>query len=244
MEALGSLFYRLGDTFLPLGVLLLVLGTQEVDGTPEAFLWVMAGFGLAFFGQLLRILTIGFTEISYGEETGGLYAERLIQDGLYAFLRNPLYLGNFLIGVGLHWLSHRPMLLVCGALGLWVWTLLLVEAEEAYLEERFKEAYTLYKKRVPRFFPHRKSPWKALSPRRFETRRVLVKEADTVFAWTGTFFLMLARGYGEPLFRPSLLPILGACLLMLSVTWRPFRLVLQRAKKAPLVPDPSKDYNF
>ena len=80
---------------------------------------------MLFFGQFLRVLTVGFTEISYGEETGGLYAERLIQDGLYAFLRNPLYLGNFLIGVGLLWLSHRPMFLVCGALGLWAWTLLL-----------------------------------------------------------------------------------------------------------------------
>jgi len=53
MKALGSLFYRLGDTFLPLGVLLLVLGTQKVDGTPEAFLWVMAGFGLAFLASSL-----------------------------------------------------------------------------------------------------------------------------------------------------------------------------------------------
>ena len=229
---------------MPLGVLLLVLGTHEANGTPEASLWVMAGFGLAFFGQLLRVLTVGFTEISYGEETGGLYAEQLIQDGLYAFLRNPLYLGNFLIGVGLLWLTHRPTFLVCGALGLWAWTLLLVEAEEAYLEKRFKKAYALYKKRVPRFFPHIKTPWKGLNPGRFETRRVLVKEADTALAWTGTLCLMLARGYGEALLRPSPLPILGACLLMLSVAWRPFRILLHRAKKAPSVPNPSKGYNF
>jgi hypothetical protein len=204
----------------------------------------MTGFGLAFFGQFLRILTVGFTEISYGEETGGLYAERLIQDGLYTFLRNPLYLGNLLIGVGLLWLTHYPMLLVCGALGLWAWTLLLVEAEEAYLEKNFKEAYALYKNRVPRFLPHRKSPWKGLSPGRFEARRVLVKEADTALAWTGTSCLMLARGHGEALLRPSPLPILGACLLMLGVTWRPIRLVIHRTKKEPLVPNPSKDYIF
>lgn len=244
MEALGSLCYRLGDAFLPLGILLLVLGTNEAHGTPGAFVWTLVGFGLAFFGQLLRVLTVGFTEISYGEETGGLYAEKLIQDGLYGFLRNPLYLGNFLIAVGLLWLTHRPMFLVCGAVGLWAWTLLLVEAEEVYLEQGFKKSYGLYKNRVPRFFPRLRTPWKTLSLGHFEARRVLVKEADTVFGWTGTMCLMLVRGNGETLLRPSLFPILGACLLMLSVTWRPFRLILHRAKKEPLVPDASKDYNF
>ena len=86
--------------------------------------------------------------------------ERLTTSGPYAFVRNPLYVGSFLIGAGLA---------IAG--GSWLWLLLFlgffaamygptVAAEAARLTERFGHRYVEYATRVPAFVP-RLTPFKA-----------------------------------------------------------------------------------
>ena len=78
--------------------------------------------------------------------------EILTTGGPYRFVRNPLYIGSFLIAIGFS--------LVSGSI--WVWIIVLVyflmvyvpvvRYEEKILREKFPE-YTEYASRVPRFFP-------------------------------------------------------------------------------------------
>jgi protein-S-isoprenylcysteine O-methyltransferase Ste14 len=79
--------------------------------------------------------------------------ETLTTSGPYAFLRNPLYVGSFLIGAGL-----------AAAGGSWLWLILFlgffvvvygptISAEAERLTEQFGQRYVDYAARVPAFIP-------------------------------------------------------------------------------------------
>ncbi len=78
--------------------------------------------------------------------------DTIIDTGIYARTRNPMYLGMATAYPGLAILLHSmPALL------LWPIAILLVRAqvivrEEAYLEAKFGAPYLAYKARVPRWF--------------------------------------------------------------------------------------------
>ena len=56
-----------------------------------------AGFVVASIGQLLRVAVIGFAYITRGGRNRRIVADSLVQAGIFAHSRNPLYLGNLLI---------------------------------------------------------------------------------------------------------------------------------------------------
>jgi len=78
----------------------------------------------------------------------------LTQSGPYAFVRHPLYVGSFLLGLsfaimtGIVWLSLLFPLIFTA--------MYLPKAlrEEAFLRERYGDEYAAYADRVGRFFPH------------------------------------------------------------------------------------------
>jgi len=86
--------------------------------------------------------------------------ETLTTSGPYAFLRNPLYVGSFLVGAGLA---------VAG--GSWLWLVLFlgffavvygptIVAEAERLTEQFGQRYVDYSAKVPAFIP-RLTPFRA-----------------------------------------------------------------------------------
>lgn len=105
------------------------------------------GITLVLFGFLFRISARGY------KEENSLSGKNMVKDGPYAFVRNPMYLGTFLIGFGIIFVLFK------------IWTSLLflsvflliyipqVKKEEAALSRLFSEEYRDYRKTVPRFFP-------------------------------------------------------------------------------------------
>jgi protein-S-isoprenylcysteine O-methyltransferase Ste14 len=132
-----------------------------------------------------------------------LHSGRLVADGPYRHVRNPLYVGIFLLGVGEAPIASRlGGLVMVSALGLVCWR--LIGREEAELAARLGEAYRAYTARVPRL-------WPAIAPRvggaghRPDWRDGIVTElyfwafaiASWVFAWTldgGDFLRITAVG--------------------------------------------------
>lgn len=78
--------------------------------------------------------------------------EALVADGPYRYVRNPLYLGTLLIGVGLGVLAP-PVGWAVLVGGLWLVIQRLVGREEAVLLERHGEAFRRYRRAVPRLVP-------------------------------------------------------------------------------------------
>ena len=77
----------------------------------------------------------------------------LITDGIYAYVRNPVYGGMFLVCVGAVLIVNNLLLLVA-PLVCWIYmTLFLIFTEEKWLVDMYGEEYKEYCKKVNRCIP-------------------------------------------------------------------------------------------
>lgn len=134
--------------------------------TPIPFLLVMIwfaqptpasmvlGFSLITLGESLRFwgVSIAGSETRTTGKVGGTY---LITNGPFAFVRNPLYVGNMVLygGVGVMSMALFPWLLVLAVVWFYVQYSLIVSQEEEYLSQRFGAEFDEYKSSVGRFIP-------------------------------------------------------------------------------------------
>ena len=82
---------------------------------------------------------------------------KLVSRGLYQFMRNPVYVGLFLILFGEAVLFMSAVLLVYSLLWLLVLNLIVVFIEEPSLRRRFGDSYDDYLVSVPRWIPRLKA---------------------------------------------------------------------------------------
>jgi protein-S-isoprenylcysteine O-methyltransferase Ste14 len=75
----------------------------------------------------------------------------LVTDGIFAWLRNPMYVGLTVILAGLALLLASDWMLVMTIVFVPVIHFGVVRREERYLEAKFGDAYRRYKARVPRY---------------------------------------------------------------------------------------------
>jgi protein-S-isoprenylcysteine O-methyltransferase Ste14 len=85
-------------------------------------------------------------------QRGGMVGDRVIADGPYRFVRNPLYLGTVLNAVALALIMRPDAGVLCVVL-ITLFQFRLIFREEPYLRERLGEAYAAYLAQVPRFIP-------------------------------------------------------------------------------------------
>src|SRR5205085_1751915 len=65
-------------------------------------------FFISMIGLIIRIYTVGYSaENTSGRNTHGQVADSLNTKGIYSVVRNPLYLGNFFMWLGLAMLSFN-----------------------------------------------------------------------------------------------------------------------------------------
>jgi protein-S-isoprenylcysteine O-methyltransferase Ste14 len=139
----------------------LLLGAAVVGGAVQWFwpihisahAWVRSavGAGLALLGGSLVIVSnitlrrAGTTVDPSGPTT------TIVQDGVFRFTRNPMYLGGTLayIGFALVLNSIWPLVALIPSLALLHWGVVL--PEENYLEQKFGPAYSAYRDRVRRW---------------------------------------------------------------------------------------------
>jgi len=176
-------------------------------------------------GQILRALTIGLDYIVRGGRKGQIYAEGLVTSGLFAHCRNPLYLSNILFAVGLTLTANSLIFLLIGVPILIFSYYSIVVAEELYLMKKYRHQYAAYCYYTPRFTIAFKGLLRTITRHNFHWRRLLVKEYNTAYAWTGGLvLLLLLRSFNDPgHFTAGLrnsLYILGACLTLLYLLAR------------------------
>jgi len=196
LVALGNFFFRWRNGMFPLVFVPLWLlsrprpafGSSLADAALD-----LAGFAVALSGQLLRAGAIGYVYIVRGGKNRRLHAEDLVQEGMFALTRNPLYAGNFLIVLGLFTMIFSPLGYGVGVPFFALAYLAIVAAEEAYLLHKFGGVYADYCRRVPRFFPSLGALRKALAGHRFDWRRLARKEYGTTFTWVALALGIVAR---------------------------------------------------
>ncbi len=192
MISAGNLFFRFRNGLFPVIFILLALFTRPAFflGHPDLDkIVVTLGILIALAGQCFRLFVIGYAYIKRGGKDGKVYADDLVTQGVYAHSRNPMYVGNFMIAVGLGLVYGSP----------WVYFfvipffafvyLSIVEAEEAYLKKRFGKEFDDYAERVNRFWPNFRGLGKSLAGFEYNWKKVLRKDYGTLF---GTLFGIVA----------------------------------------------------
>jgi protein-S-isoprenylcysteine O-methyltransferase Ste14 len=184
MVRIGNFFFRYRNGLFPLAfVLALLVGNPEYPfGRPDVdTAFDLAGVVVALLGEALRALTIGYEYIIRGGRNRQVYAESLVQGGVFAHCRNPLYVGNVLIVLGLALVIHSaafylifiPFVLLAYAS--------IVAAEEVYLRGKFGAEYDDYCRRVNRWWPRWTGFSRSVEGMRFNWGRLVVKEFNTAF---------------------------------------------------------------
>ena len=121
----------------------------------NANIWsLLAGFLIALCGELLRLWGVSWAG-SETRTTGDVGGTFLIISGPFARVRNPLYVGNILMYVGLGLMSFAlfPYLQIAGLVFFYMQYSFIVREEENYLHKTFGLEFENYVKNVPRFFP-------------------------------------------------------------------------------------------
>lgn len=97
---------------------------------------------MSFVGFLIRFYTIGTTPHgTSGRNTKQQVAEVLNSTGIYATLRHPLYLGNYLIWIGIVTYVFNPLFILIISLIFWLYYDRIMFAEERFLEKKFGDEY-------------------------------------------------------------------------------------------------------
>jgi protein-S-isoprenylcysteine O-methyltransferase Ste14 len=169
--------------------LLLFIGGPSLLGNP--YLAAFSGLLIASVGQAIRATAVGLDYIIRGGRKRQVYAERLVQGGLFAHCRNPLYLGNLLIVLGLAVASDSLVFLTIAMPFFTFAYMAIVAAEENYLRGKFGTEFDDYCRRVPRFLPRIQGFRTTLSGMAFDWRRVISAEYGTAFAWFAVLILVL-----------------------------------------------------
>lgn len=135
--------------------------------------------GLA--GVFIRGYTVGHTPANTsGRNTQNQIADSLNRTGIYSIVRHPLYLGNFLMWLGISLLTCNAGFIAIFILIYWLYYERIMYAEEQFLREKFGTAYTQWADKTPAFLPNFKLFVKPSLP--FSWKKVLKKEKNGIFA--------------------------------------------------------------
>ena len=130
---------------------LLFLGIPLVArGSTSPFRWEV-GIALIVIGEAIRLAGVA----AAGTETRrrSRTVHRLVTYGIFAWVRNPLYVGNFLIWMGFVTVSGVLWFLPAAVLLFALEYELIVRYEEGVLETIFGREYLDYKNGTPRWIP-------------------------------------------------------------------------------------------
>ena len=83
---------------------------------------------------------------SVHEPTNAVY-----QSGIYAYSRNPIYLGVLLWMISGALFFDKTWIMIMAFILIFFMNKVVIEKEEAYLEEKFGEDYLAYKQKVRRW---------------------------------------------------------------------------------------------
>ncbi|KKO20413.1 MAG: hypothetical protein BROFUL_00838 [Candidatus Brocadia fulgida] len=220
MVKIGNFFFRYRNALFPLVFALLFFeGTWPVFNSELAEIWeIILGITIALSGQILRALTVGFAYIKRGGKKKRMHAETLVQEGIFAHCRNPLYFGNILILLGVGIAGNSLLFVMFGIPFLFFAYAAIICAEETYLEKRFGQVFKDYCKRVNRIIPDFSGIGNTIKGMEFNWKRLIVKEYATPFAWiTGLLLLTMKDIYLDQGYEASKSTLWSLLILIMIV---------------------------
>jgi len=125
--------------------------TVPLSMMPEGSLLRWAGWAVVVAGLAIAVAGFGYFQAIGTAVNPTGQASKLATGGIYAFTRNPMYLGTVVAFVGLAFALGSAWLVILAILMPLALRKLAIEPEEAYLKRRFGAAYETYCARVRRW---------------------------------------------------------------------------------------------
>jgi protein-S-isoprenylcysteine O-methyltransferase Ste14 len=198
LESQGQFLFRWRSYLPVLAIPLFIVALRQSGDFERVFghranaLWIAFCIAVSFLGLAVRCLVAGFVPRgTSGRNTKEQRAEVLNITGMYSIVRNPLYLGNFIITFGLFLFTRAWWFIGVGTIGfLWYYERIIF-TEEEFLRCQFGEAFLAWAKKTPILFPNVRL-WQATSLP-FSWQTLLRREHSTFFAIVASFtFLNVA----------------------------------------------------
>jgi len=190
----GDFLFRYRGS-LPLIILVIGLGIFVVtrlysnpkDNFFQSEVFMFISLAISLFGQLIRILTTGFTPVNTsGRNKYYQIADEINTSGIYSTVRHPLYLGNFFMWLGLALITGNMWFVLSFVLFYWIYYERIMYSEEMFLFDKFGELYEIWAEKTPAFIPGFKNFKRTEIP--FSWKKILKKEKNGISALFIIFF--------------------------------------------------------
>jgi protein-S-isoprenylcysteine O-methyltransferase Ste14 len=202
MIAIGNFFFKYRNWIFILFYAALFVPSLPLFSAAECgarYYWwpVVLGLLITCTGQGIRGLTIGLAYIVRGGKEGKPYAEGLITEGIFRHCRNPLYVGNILMLLGVGILANS-VFYVAFMMPLFSFIYqAIVLAEEDFLRKKFGAGFDNYCRDVNRWWPSLRGIGSTLRSMEFNWKRWILKEHTTQFIWLLGIVSLLAAPLPE-----------------------------------------------
>ena len=184
---IGHVLFRL-RSLTPIPFILVLIFLSRLAPFPLVF-----GSLLIALGEWLRIWAVGYAGGSTRTRTLGA-ARDLVTAGPYAHVRNPLYLGNFVLSIGVCVFANVYWMIAVLVIGFLIQYTPIIHSEETYLLEACGDRYRTYCAAVPRLIPYLR-PYGEPSGHDFSLPRALRSEKRTLSAIGCVLILIAARSF-------------------------------------------------
>lgn len=200
MIQIGNFFFKYRNLLFILLYGLLFLPSPELF-TENIFhadyrTWpLVIGLFVTILGQAIRGATIGLAYIVRGGKDKKVYAEHLVSTGIFSHCRNPLYVGNILMLLGVGILANSLVYVaIIMPFFLFIYQAIVL-AEEHFLRGKFGTDFDAYCAKVNRWVPSLKGISATFSSMEFNWKRWVLKEYTTQFIWLAGIALLIIRLY-------------------------------------------------
>ncbi|MBL4826038.1 MAG: lipid A Kdo2 1-phosphate O-methyltransferase [SAR324 cluster bacterium] len=163
---------------------------EYVGGSREmTTMWGLFSMFVGLLGLFSRILVVGHTpQNTSGRNTREQIADVLNTTGWYSVVRHPLYLGNYLMGLGISLFPFVWWMPVIYTLSFALYYERIMIAEEDFLRGKFGEDFEKWSDVTPGFFPAF-SKWDSPSLE-FSFKNILRREYSSLFALVLCFTIL------------------------------------------------------
>ena len=125
-----------------------------VEETPYEMFYETGCLFVSLLGFIIRVYTVGYTPAN----TSGRNTERQVADvlntkGIYSIMRNPLYVGNFFMWLGIAMLTGNFWFIIAFILFYFLYYERIIFTEEHYLKTKFGDDYIQWTHKTPVIVP-------------------------------------------------------------------------------------------
>lgn len=195
--------FVIGAFMIIVGILVLRFPGMYLEGKSVRDIFDVVGFAVIIIGALLRMAGRGYKKFASQQ------SNRLATGGPYKLVRNPMYLGTFLVGVGFMFPLYPLWTTAIFATVFYLRFIVQIREEEAWLKNTFGREYEEYCRRIPAFIPTLRSlknvslkevfPWECLWTTKekygllyWPVLSVILGLLQERFLWGGADFRLLA----------------------------------------------------